>query len=147
MNELVVLSHIAGRTVAVTAAEVRSVVDLEAVVPVPRAPAYVAGLAALRSRALTVIDTRRAIGSTDLSQGTDSRAIVVEHDGHDYALLVDDVSDVVEGEASASSVPGNYGAGWQKVARGMIETERGPALLLDPSLLLDEAAQNARIGA
>ena len=143
MNQLVVLSRIGGRKVAVPAADVRSVVDLEAIVPVPLAPAYVAGLAALRSRALTVIDTRQAIGSSAKSESTDARAIVVEHGGHDYALLVDDVSDVVASDTATRPVPGNYGRGWQRVARGVIETERGPALLINPSLLLEEAAQMA----
>ena len=57
----------------------------------PRAAPHVAGLSALRSRVLTVIDCQRSLelGSTDL--GGLREAAVVEVDGHHYALTVDAV--------------------------------------------------------
>ena len=47
------------------------VVELDALIPVPRAAPHVAGLSALRSRVLTVIDCQRSLelGSTDCSDG------------------------------------------------------------------------------
>lgn len=143
MSNLVVLAEVAGRTVAIAATEARSVVDLDEIVPVPRAPPCVAGLAALRSRALTVIDTGRAMGGEPVASGL-IRAIVIEQGGHGYALAVDEVSDVVPTVGAPSPVPGKIGRLWERVAQGMVETAQGPALLIDPAailtLVVDEAA-------
>ena len=56
MAELLLIVRLAGRRIAFPAAEVEAVVELEGITPVPRAAAHVAGLSALRSRVLTVID-------------------------------------------------------------------------------------------
>ena len=98
MNELLLIVSIAGSRVALPAAAVESVVELDTLIPVPRAPAHLAGLSALRSRVLTVIDCQRSLelGTTDLNDGELHEAAVVELDGHHYALTVDAVEDVVE---------------------------------------------------
>ena len=57
MNELLLIVTIAGQRVALPAAAVESVVELDTLIPVPRAACHVAGLSALRSRVLTVIVT------------------------------------------------------------------------------------------
>ena len=62
MTGLVVIVEVAGRRAALRTAEVQSVVELETISPVPRAPAFVLGLTALRSSTLTVVDAAAAIG-------------------------------------------------------------------------------------
>ena len=131
MNQLLLIVTIAGSRVAFPAARVESVVELDALSPVPRAAAHVAGLSALRSRVLTVIDCQRSLelGSTDL--GGLREAAVVEVDGHHYALTVDAVEDVVEALSDPQMVRAAMEAGWERVGLGIIETEEGPLLLVD----------------
>jgi len=145
MNELLLIVTIAGSRVALPAAAVESVVELDALIPVPRAPAHVAGLSALRSRVLTVIDTLRSLelGDSDCSDGI-REAAVVELDGHHYALLVDVVEDVVEALSEPSPVRAAMGAGWERVSKGMVETEEGPLLLVDINALIAGATTEAR---
>lgn len=145
MNELLLIVTIAGSRVALPAAAVESVVELDTLIPVPRAPAHVAGLSALRSRVLTVIDTQRALelGESDCSDGI-REAAVVELDGHHYALIVDAVEDVVEALSDPSPVRAAMGAGWERASKGMVETEEGPLLLLDIEALVAGAASEAR---
>ncbi len=104
-------------------------VELESLIPVPRAAPHVAGLSALRSRVLTVIDCMRALelGTTDCSDGI-REAAVVELDGHHYALIVDQVEDVVEALSEPAPVRAAMGPGWERIAVGMVETEAGPTL-------------------
>lgn len=140
MNELLLIVTIAGREVGICAAEVNSVIALDAVTPVPRAPDYIPGLTALRSRALTVIDCARSMelgAPVDLSQEGERNAVVIEHGEHLYALLVDDVSDVMEARSDTASVPGRLAAGWQRCGRGMVETDAGPVLVLDIGEVVD----------
>ncbi len=136
MNELLLIVSVAGSRVAFPAAKVESVVELDALSPVPRAPAHVAGLSALRSRVLTVIDCQRSLelGTTDLSGLRE--AAVVEIEGHHYALTVDAVEDVVEALSDPVPVRAAMGAGWERVGLGMIETEEGPLLLIDIDALI-----------
>jgi purine-binding chemotaxis protein CheW len=138
MNELLLIVTLAGNRVALPAARVESVVELEALIPVPRAPAHLAGLSALRSRVLTVIDCKRSLelGLTEVAEGAIREAAVVELDGHHYALTVDAVEDVVEALSEAAPVRAAMGAGWERVSLGMIETEEGPLLLIDVAALI-----------
>lgn len=137
MNELLLVVTIAGEHVALPAASVESVVELDTLIPVPRAAPHVAGLSALRSRVLTVIDCMRSLelGSSDCSNGI-REAAVVEVDGHHYALIVDLVEDVIEALSDPLPVRAAMGAGWERVSQGMVETENGPLLLIDVGALI-----------
>ena len=137
MAELLLVVTIGGERVALPAAGVESVVELEALIPVPRAAAHVAGLSALRSRVLTVIDCMRSLelGVTDCSDGI-REAAVVELEGHHYALIVDLVEDVVEALSEPVAVRAAMGPGWERVSQGMVETEQGPLLLVDIAALV-----------
>lgn len=132
MADLLLIATIAGERVALPAAAVESVVELDALIPVPRAAPHVAGLSALRSRVLTVIDCRRSLELGEIDR-KDSivEAAVVELDGHHYALIVDQVEDVVEALSDPSPVRAAMGDGWERVSLGMVETEVGPLLLID----------------
>lgn len=135
MNDLLVILDIAGRSAAIRAVEVQSVIELDDIYPVPMAPDFVVGLTAMRSQSLTVIDTRAAIGMTE-AEAAGERAAVVEVDGHQYALLVDAVHDVTEAQSGLKPIPGGFGAAWERVAEGMIETESGPTLLINKEALV-----------
>jgi len=137
MNELLLIVTIAGQKVALPAAAVESVVELDTLIPVPRAAPHVAGLSALRSRVLTVIDCMRSLelGTSDTSDGI-REAAVVELEGHHYALIVDIVEDVVEALGEPSPVRAAMGDGWERVSKGMVETEVGPLLLVDVEALV-----------
>jgi len=145
MNELLLIVTIAGERVAFPAASVESVVELDTLIAVPRAQPHIAGLSALRSRVLTVIDCMRSLelGDTDCADGIREGA-VVELDGHHYALIVDTVEDVVEALSDPAPVRAAMGPGWERVAQGMVETEEGPLLLVDVSALILGASAEAR---
>jgi purine-binding chemotaxis protein CheW len=143
MSELHLIVTLAGERVAIPAADVEGVVEIETLIPVPRSPAHVAGLAALRSRVLTVID---CFASLELGSGVKDgakEAIVVQIDGHPYALLVDDVEDVVEAQGDVRPIRTALGPGWRRVARGMIEADGDLLLLVDAQALLSGPAADA----
>jgi purine-binding chemotaxis protein CheW len=144
MNELLLIVSIGEQRVALPAAAVESVVELDTLIPVPRAPPHVAGLSALRSRVLTVIDCLRSLelGVSDCSEGI-REAAVVELDGHHYALIVDVVEDVVEALSDPSPIRAAMEAGWERASVGMVETETGPILLVDVAALISGAEARA----
>ncbi|PZO74928.1 MAG: chemotaxis protein CheW [Sphingomonas taxi] len=130
MSELFLVAHIAGRGVAIAAAQVDSVVDIGEVIAVPRADAFVRGLAALRSRVVTVIDTGTALGLEPTPDAV-RRAVITVVEGHHYAILVDSVEDV----APFARLPLSSGlalhCGWATAGTGIVERDGEPLLILD----------------
>lgn len=136
MNDLLVMAQIAGRRCAFPAHDVESVIEIGSVTPIPRAPDFIAGITAMRSQALTVIDCRRALGFDPSQWSQDHRAIVVAVAGYSYALRIDSIEDITTGLEEPDSIPGGFGPEWSRVASGLIETRTGPALLMDlPTLI------------
>jgi purine-binding chemotaxis protein CheW len=130
VTQALLMCLIAERRVAFPAVEVRSVIEIERITPIPRTAPHIAGITALRSQALTVIDCRVALGFPGLGDPVGSRAAVVDHQGHSYALVVDQAFDVVEALGETATVPGGFGEAWAEAATGMVETATGPTLLM-----------------
>ncbi len=136
MSDLLVMAVIAGRRCALNARDVQSVIELGAITPVPETADYIAGLTALRSQTLTVIDCRRALGFDPDGFPTDTRAAAINQGGHAYALMVDHIEDIATAVAEPTQVVGGFGENWARVATGMVETSNGPALLIDIESLI-----------
>jgi purine-binding chemotaxis protein CheW len=141
--ELLLIARLGGRRIAFPAAKVEAVVELEGITPAPCAAPHVAGLAALRSRVLTVIDGLAALdlGRADETEARD--AIVIPCGGHTYALIVEEIEDVVEADGPVSPLAAPVGAGWDRVAAGTVEAGAELFLLVDPFLLIAGPVANA----
>ncbi len=131
MSTSFVIASVAGQRVALDAMAVESIIRTGDVTPVPRVPAHVAGLCAVRSTVMTVVDVARAAGQT----GDDDAglAAVVLHEGHRYALRIDRVSDVETIDVLPRANDASIGTGWLAIAPQRIEAADGIALLLDIS--------------
>jgi len=136
MNTAMLHIRIAGRDCALDAKDAHSVIELGEIVPIPRVEPRIVGLSALRSRALTVIDCRIAMGFADDQQQTDSRAVVIRRDGHSYALRVDAIGDIVEARGEPIGLKGGFGKPWEQAAIGLIESAQGPLVLLSADAFL-----------
>lgn len=143
MADLLLLVRLGGRRIALPASEVEAVVELDGITPAPRAAPHVAGLSALRSRVLTVIDGLAALGLGRSPRDGALDAIVVPSGGHPYALLVEAVEDVVEASGSPEPLRAPAGAGWERAASGMIEAGGDLLLLVDPHRLIAGPAAQA----
>jgi len=139
MNDLLVMAQIAGRRCAFHAHDVSSVIEIGTITPVPRTPEYIAGITAMRSQALTVIECRSAIGFDPSQWSLDHRAIVVGFAGYSYALRVDAIEDISTAVSGTGQVPGGFGPEWSRVAAGLIETQVGPALLINLGALIADS--------
>lgn len=136
MNRLFLIVEIAGQRVALPASDVEAVVEIEGLTPVPGAAPHVAGLSALRSRVVTVIDTARSLGAEPGDGRIVRDAVLAVIDGHPYALLVDTVEDVIEAAGDAQALRASPGPGWSRAARAAIEAEGDLLLLLDIAALV-----------
>jgi purine-binding chemotaxis protein CheW len=138
---LYLIACLGGERVALAAHQVGSVVELGPVTPVPRVAPHVAGLCALRSRVLTVIDVHAALGLPSLDPPP-ATAVICDIDGHGYALTLEAVEDVVEAGAPAPC-PATLAPHWAASSLGLVEIEGKSLLLLDPVRLVDGPAVSA----
>jgi len=120
INQLFLFAHVADTAIAIPTDELEAVVHLGEIIPVARTASFVRGLAALRSRVLTVIDARARITGDLFALGTAPLAIVAEIEGHNYALLIDDVSDICAVEDGIVPLRGRVSDAWAPLARGMV---------------------------
>ena len=142
MAHLYLIAQIAGRAVAIGSEQVESVVDIGEVTKVPRASDHVRGLAALRSRVVTVVDTQAALGLAAGGQEA-RRAVITRVDGHHYALLVDALEDVAPFELLPLAAGIALDEGWRNAGRGIVEREGEPVLVIDLASLVPGHAMAA----
>lgn len=132
MTDLLLIAAIAGQKVALRTADVQSVIEIEGLTPVPCAPAHVAGLSTLRSRVLTVIDPQMALGlGACARREAGAPAVVVLHEGHAYAVLLDGVEDVTPALSDPAPVHAELRGNWSRMSHGTVEAKDGPLLLID----------------
>ena len=139
---LFLLARIADRTVAIPVDQVESVVDIGPIIPVPGAPAFVIGLAALRSKLMTVISSRTVLGAP-IGTMTAKRAVVTVIDGHQYAILVNELEDAAEFDLKPLPPGLPISGAWRTVASGVVECAGEPLLAINLRALVPPAAMAA----
>ncbi|MCW6529534.1 MULTISPECIES: chemotaxis protein CheW [Sphingomonas] len=138
-RELHLVGRLGGRGVLFPATQVRRVVDIADIVPVPHAAPAVRGLAALRSRVVTVIDSWRVLDLPSPPPGR-HRAVTTAVDGHVYAVLVDDLEDAEPVEVVPLPPGTALGESWAAIATGSAVRDGEPLLAIDLARLI------ARVG-
>lgn len=137
MSGLLMTARLAGTAVAIPSLEVESVVRVGELIPVPRCPPSVLGLFALRSRVLTLVDPARALRGDGEGGPTPAtrQAIVLNGGGDGYALLVDQVEDVVEHDGSLAAAT-RLGQGWDAIAAGIVDLPGERRILISIGAIL-----------
>jgi purine-binding chemotaxis protein CheW len=130
MDQLYLLATLAGTRVAVAAHEVEAVVKLADISPVPGMPAHVAGLSALRSRVLTIIDVPALIRGRSTPLDQRGLAIIADISGHSYGLMVDAVHDICQVPEGDLPLRGQLDRAWAPYALAIVEQDGQPHLLV-----------------
>ena len=136
MSNLYLIATIAGTEVAIRSDCIESVVTIGDVIEIPKCDPMVAGLIALRSRVITLIDCQYAVTGCSRRSGQKSHAIIVEVNGHYYALSVDAVRDVVSIEHNAVKVASRLDPRWSTIANEIAVIEERVLMVISPDLLL-----------
>jgi purine-binding chemotaxis protein CheW len=85
--------------------EVQEVIRYQPMTPVPLAPSAVQGLINLRGQIVLAIDLRRRLSIGDRPRGESPVNVVVRTPDGAVSLLVDEIGDVIEVEASTFEIP------------------------------------------
>lgn len=138
MSQLYLFARIGGTDVAIATGQIEAVVKLTEISTVPRVPVHVAGLSALRSRVLTIIDTAALVWGRPATAGPGSLAIITDIAGHSYGMTVDSVSDIAPVPGGELPLCGQLDAAWRPFARKMVENEQRPHLLISLASFVEQ---------
>ncbi len=145
---------------------VHDVLGPQKITRVPLAPGAVAGSLNLRGRIVTVLDLRVTLGIGHAQRAPEAMSmpamsmhatnmpavnmpatkiaamnVVIELDGELYAVLVDNVGDVMTLPAAAvEPLPPTLGASWRALGHGIVRLDDRLLLLLAPEHMLAAAA-------
>ena len=136
MPSLFLIAHIHGCRVAINSDQIESIVNVPDVIPVPHCDPRVAGLFALRSRVLTLIDSQYIVTGERRTLQRGCLAVVVEIAGHHYGLAVDKVEDVVPLSADKIQQCIQPDGQWQSIVSETVEVGGQLVMILDPARLV-----------
>ena len=139
MAVLVTLS-VAGQLCGLPVQSVRDVLGPQSITRIPLASPEIAGSLNLRGKIVTAIDLRRRLGLPAAEAGAPCMSIVTEQGTELYALLVDQVTEVLTLPASAiERVPPNLPPAWRHFSAGVHRLTDRLMVILDLGCLLDLA--------
>jgi purine-binding chemotaxis protein CheW len=129
------LVRLAGTGFAVEVRFAREVVVFDELTMVPLAPPHLLGVVNLRGSVMPLVDIRPFLGLEAARETRETRALVVEYDGMQAALLIDLVVGLepLDGLAPAGD---DADGGAADFSAGRLEREDGAVTLLDVGLIL-----------
>jgi purine-binding chemotaxis protein CheW len=136
-EEVFVTLKVADQLCGVPVLGVRDVLGTQSIARIPLAPPEIAGSLNLRGRIVTAIDVRCRLGLPPVAPGTPRMSVVAEQGGELYALLVDQVSEVMTLPASAfERNPPTLPPSWAAYSTGIYRLQDRLLVVLDVGRLL-----------
>lgn len=132
-----VLFSVEGHEFALHVTNVKDVVPAVKITRIPQAREEVYGVLNLRGRIVTVIDTKKILDLGSYNGAEGKLNIVVEYGGEDYALMVDEVSEVLEYPGDTfEEAPRTMDKVWRTLVDGVHKTENGLMLVLSVNSIM-----------
>ena len=136
-DQQLVVFRLSNESYGIDVNTVREIFPLQEITHVPNAPEFVEGVINLRGMVVPIIDMRKRFDVEVTEATEDSRIVVVEYDGEDVGMLVDEVSEVVNvGEDSVSPLPDIADQGGSKLTDGFAKIEGRLVILVDTETML-----------
>jgi purine-binding chemotaxis protein CheW len=132
---------LAGEPFAVGVDAARGVAVFEDTTPVPGAPAHVLGIANMRGRLVPLLDIRAHLGQAAPWRGRGGKALVIESDGVEVAIAIDDVFGLESFDA-VHTLTGEDRARYRDFAVGQLSRSGRPVMLLDAAVLIERLRIN-----
>lgn len=133
---------------ALDVAQVKEIVRLQQVTPLPKAPALIEGVIDLRGSVIPVLDLGRVLRGTPVETGPQARIVVLEVDGLVLGLIVEAAIDVMSLDATRLEDPPALAtqAGYDAVRAVVRRPGQGPVMVLAADHLLESVYRSALPG-
>ena len=139
--------EVQGQIYALAVAHLREIVRMQAITPLPDAPALIEGVVDLRGGVIPVVDLARCLGLADArsEQGAAARIVIVEAEGLALGLAVDAATDVIALPIDRlEAVPGlATRAGCRSVSHVIRRADEPPVMVISLESLIDNVSRAA----
>jgi purine-binding chemotaxis protein CheW len=136
-QQVLVTLTVADQLCGVPVLAVRDILGEQAITRIPLAPPEIAGSLNLRGRIVTAIDLRRRLHLPPAPANQPRQSVVAEQGGELYALLVDQVSEVLSLDATQfERNPPTLEKTWAAFSTGIYRLDGRLLVVLDVSKLL-----------
>ena len=116
--------------------DIREVMGVPQIAPVPFAPSHYKGITNLRGQVISVIDLRPKLGIEPLN-GPETSVVICDMKSSLLGLVVDSVNMVASPEDSEISLPPATESGTAKIISGVYRKENELIMILQVDSLLD----------
>jgi purine-binding chemotaxis protein CheW len=135
---------IGGQLFGIPVLQVRDVLGPQRLTKIPLAPVEVAGSLNLRGRIVTAVDVRTRLGMPARPEGMKGMSVVVDLNGEQYSLLIDQVGEVLTLDpASFEGNPPTLDPRWRDISRGIYRLQGQLLVVIDIAALLNLSAAQA----
>jgi len=125
---------VGGEIFGLSVQNAQTIFRIQSVTPIPLGPSDIAGLVNLRGKIVTAVSLRRRLRMPMDSSIQNALAIGVEHKGENFALIVDEVGDVLSLDASMQiPIPPHFDPERSRLTTGLYRVGK----LLVPALDID----------
>ncbi len=133
---------IQGQLFGLPIGDVEDVFEPQMVTSVPLSPKEVVGVLNLRGRLVTLVDVCVKLGIDQITVEK-PMAIGLRRDEGAYALMVDEVGDVIRPDGSSvEPVPSHLDQVWKQVCTGVLQLEDQLMMVLDPECIFESEREN-----
>ncbi|MDQ2802816.1 MAG: chemotaxis protein CheW [Pseudomonadota bacterium] len=137
-DQVFVTLSVAGQLCGVAVQGVRDVLGPQAITRIPLALPEIAGSLNLRGKIVTAINMRRRLGLRPAEAGDPCMSLVTEHHGELYALIVDQVTEVLPLSSSRlEPSPPTLPPTWRRFSVGVHRVADRLMVVLDLERVLD----------
>jgi purine-binding chemotaxis protein CheW len=126
------------QTYALSIEPVEQIVEMVTVTPIPQVNALVQGVINVRGKAVPVVNLRRYFGLPEVDRRLDLHIILAKSGAWRVGLVVDQVLNVISLPAGQIICPSEImpdGLGSVPFLQGLVQSEAGTVLVLDPDRL------------
>ena len=131
--------EVGGRQYALEVAELREIVRMQKITPLPLAPELIEGVIDLRGVVVPVLDLGRALGEAPVGEGASARIAVLENRGLRLGLCVHAATEVIAVESDRLEEPPELAtrAGYEVIRAVVRRAEADPVMVLSLDHLLE----------
>jgi purine-binding chemotaxis protein CheW len=141
-EQVYVTLAVGGQLCGIPVLGVRDILAEQTITRIPLAAPEIAGSLNLRGRIVTAIDLRRRLNLPPPEPDQKRMSVVVEQSGELYALLVDQVSEVMNLDSTLfERNPPTLGRNWAVFSSGIYRLDGRLLVILDVARLLDFSLQ------
>lgn len=122
-----------GEAFGLSVLHTQTIFRIQSVTPIPLGPADIVGLVNLRGKIVTAVSLRRRL-RIPVDEVKNSLAIAIEHKGENFALIVDEVGDVLTLDSSMKvPIPAHFDPTRSRLMSGLYKV----GTLLVPALNIE----------